>query len=931
MAKEPDTSTKVTESRRQAEERLRATRRDVAAMLIEDVQQFVHELQAHQIELDMQNEELRRTQVELEAARDRYADLYDFSPAGYLTLDRQGKIVEANLRAGMLMGLDRKELIGQSLARFVEAEDQALFQRHCQEVVKTGTRQTCEVQFLDKNGGLRWLNLESLAVREEPEQIIHWRTAMLDISDRKRAAQAKTLLIRDLSRSQQHFQDLFNWTPSAVGISALEDGRFCDVNEAFTILTGYGREELIGRTTLELGLWADPTERAIVLRELQEQGSLHNREGSLRTKSGAIRSLMVSVQPIQVGSTRCLIYLGHDITERKRAEEALRLAKFSIDRAADAVYWIDPQARILNVNEAASLMLGYSKDELCAMTVPDLNPNFQADMWPGFWAETKRCGTMVFETSHRAKDGRLIPVEVSVNYLAYEGKEYHCAFARDITERRRVEGELRKSEAQLRAILDNSPGMVFLKDTEGRYLDVNRQFERAFHLTREQVVGKTDEAIFLPEQAALFRANDLKALQAGVPLEFEEVAMHDEGPHTSIVSKFPLYGGDGKPYALCGITTDITWRKIAEEALRASDVFTRAVLDSLSSHICVLDKDGVILKTNDAWREFARRYGDDAFTFGDIGDKYLDRCGHINDGDRSTRHTILKGIEAVLRGDQPSFSAEYQTLLPEVPHWFLMRVTPLKESHSVVISHTDISERVRMAGLLEQHIFLLREKREELEFLAGKLIQAQEEERKRIARDLHDDFNQRLAALVVELESIERAPIASPKSVARLLAAIRSQIVQLSDDLHDLAYRLHPSLLEHVGLEIALRDHAAEFTKRTGLPVTFDVRKVPGMLSKEIATNLFRVMQESLQNVSKHAEATTVTVRLSGSSKGVGLSVRDNGKGFDIESKNARVKGLGLVSMEERARGLGGFIRIHSLPKAGTKVCAWIPSFREGA
>ena len=160
------------------------------------------------------------------------------------------------------------------------------------------------------------------------------------------------------------------------------------MNEGFSRLTGYTREELIGRTTLELGLWADPSERATVLREIQEQGHLHNREGLLRTKSGEIRFLMVSVDSIQLGSTPSLIYLAHDITDRKRAEEALRLAKFSMDRAADAVYWIDPQAKILDVNEAASLMLGYSKDELCAMTVHDLNPDFQADMWPGFWAET---------------------------------------------------------------------------------------------------------------------------------------------------------------------------------------------------------------------------------------------------------------------------------------------------------------------------------------------------------------------------------------------------------------------------------------------------------------------------------------------------------------------------------------------------------------
>ena len=111
----------------------------------------------------------------------------------------------------------------------------------------------------------------------------------------------------------------------------------------------------------------------------------------------------------------------------------------------------------------------------------------------------------------------------------------------------------------------------------------------------------------------------------------------------------------------------------------------------------------------------------------------------------------------------------------------------------------------------------------------------------------------------------------------------------------------------------------------------FTGREVPKTLSSEVATNLFRVLQESLQNVSKHAQATDVTVRLSGSSKGVGLSVRDNGRGFDLEEKNAGAKGLGLVSMQERTRGLGGFLRIHSLPGSGTKICGWIPHVQEDA
>jgi len=1059
MAEKPDKSTKVPELRRQAEERLCTTRRDVAALSVEEAQRLVYELQVHQIELDMQNEELRRTQVDLEAARDRYVGFYDFSPAGYLILDTSGTIVESNLRAATLLGLNREKLIGQPLARFVEAEDQAIFQRHCQEVVKTGLRQTCEVLFWDKSGVSRWLYLESLAVHEEPGRIIHWRTALLDISDRKRAGQAKNLLIRDLSRSQQHFQALFNWTPSAVGISTVADGRFCDVNEGFSRLTGYTREELIGRTTLELGLWADPSERATVLRELQEQGCLHNREGLLRTKSGEIRSLMVSVESIQLGSTPCLIYLGHDITERKRVEETLRLAKFSMDRAADAVYWIDPQAKILDVNEAASLMLDYSKDELCAMTVHDLNPDFQADTWLGFWEETKRRGTMKVETAHRAKNGRLIPVEVSVNYLAYEGKEYHCAFVRDITARKRAEEELRRSEAFITSVVENLPNMIFVKNAKDlKFVRFNKAGEDLLGHSREVLIGKSDYDLFPKEEADFFTEKDREVLETGrlVDIPEEVIETKHQGLRLLHTRKIPIYDDTGTPQYLVGISeditdrkradealrttrkklrqglfasktglwdwntetnelffsrewksqlgyaedeltntfetwetllhaddrertmaylrnysknpvgdyvqefrlrhkdgsyrwiaevasflvepdgrrvrllgshTDITRRKIAEEALQASDAFTRAVLDSLSAHVCVLDKKGIIVKTNDAWKEFTRRHVDDAFTLGDVGDNYLERCRHTIAGDASTSQLILRGVKAVLTGDQANFSAEYRALSQGEAWWFLMRVTPLKESQGVVISHTDISERVRMAGLLEQHILLLGEKREELESLTRKLIEAQEEERKRIARELHDDFNQRLASLAVELETLECTPIARPKPVARRLAAIRVQVGQLSDDLHDLAYRLHPSLLDHVGLEVAARDHIAEFTKRTGLSVKFTAREVPGTLSPEIATNLFRVMQESLQNVFKHAQATEVTVKLAGSPKGIGLSVCDNGKGFDVERKDARMKGLGLVSMQERVRGLGGFLKIHCFARDGTKVCVWIPYF----
>ena len=685
MAKNPEGEKNVTGLRRQAEELLRTTDRDIAAMPVRDVQQLVHELQVFQIELEMQNEELRRSQMELEAARDRYADLYDLSPAGHLTLDRDGTIVEANLRAGLLLGLNRKELIEQPLTRFVAPEDQDRLHRHVQEVLKTGTRHTCEVRLREQTGPFCCLYLESLAVHEEPGRITHWRASLLDISERKRAEQ-----------------------------------------------------------------------------ELDAQ----------RAQLEAI-----------------------------------------IASAMDAIITVDEQERVRLFNHAAESMFGCRAAEAIGQPLDRFIPERFKQVHHGHISAFASAPTLSPRAMHRSAalyglraNGEEFPFEASISHVTVGGKRLFTVILRDVTERKR-----------------------------------------------------------------------------------------------------------------------------AEDALRSSDAFTSGILNSLSAHICVLNKRGIILKTNDAWKRFARGNSDNAAIGVDVGRNYLEVCRQaIADGQPTVR-TTLGGIEAVLEGRESSFTQEYPCHSPEEQRWFQMRVTPLKGAEGVVIAHTDISERVRMGLALEQHVRLLDEKRAELESLTAKLIQAQEQERKRIARELHDDFNQRVAALAVELGTLERhtSGDGSEQTVGRL-ARIRAQVERLSDDLHDLAYKLHPSLLDHVGLEVAMRDHVAEFTKRTGLPVTFIAREVPAALSPDVKTNLFRVMQESLQNVFKHAQASEVTVRLSGSSKGIGVSVRDNGKGFNLEDKGARMKGLGLTSMQERARLLGGLLRIHSLPTEGTKVCAWIPRSQEG-
>ncbi|WP_455389519.1 PAS domain-containing protein, partial [Petrachloros mirabilis] len=244
MAKKTDGPKKRTALRRQALARLRATRRDVEAMPVKDVQQLVHELQVHQIELEMQNDELLRTQAELGAARDRYLDLYDFAPTGHLTLDMHGTIVEANLRVATMLGVDRNKLPGQSLVRFIAGDSQDTFRRHCQDVLKTGRRQTCEVQFRNRAGAALWVNLESLAVHEEPGRMTRWRTSLKDIGDRKRAEQA-------LLEKEELFRIFLDHAPNLAFVKGT-DGRYLYVNSRFEEVFQFEQGTVLGKSDVEI-------------------------------------------------------------------------------------------------------------------------------------------------------------------------------------------------------------------------------------------------------------------------------------------------------------------------------------------------------------------------------------------------------------------------------------------------------------------------------------------------------------------------------------------------------------------------------------------------------------------------------------------------------------------------------------------------------
>ena len=208
--------------------------------------------------------------------------------------------------------------------------------------------------------------------------------------------------------------------------------------------------------------------------------------------------------------------------------------------------------------------------------------------------------------------------------------------------------------------------------------------------------------------------------------------------------------------------------------------------------------------------------------------------------------------------------------------------------------------------------------------IGKRMVMAQEEERRRLARELHDDFSQRLALLAIDLEQLLKKPPASTEEWIAQVRAMSSQTQELTIDIHHVSHQLHPSKLEDVGLVAALRGYCREFSKQAGLDVQFSSADVPRALPKEISLCIYRIAQEALRNVAKHSGAKSATVDLSAASSEICLTVSDAGRGVSPEASREN-RGLGLVSMQERVRYVGGVWSLDSRPNEGTRVMVRIP------
>lgn len=308
-----------------------------------------------------------------------------------------------------------------------------------------------------------------------------------------------------------------------------------------------------------------------------------------------------------------------------------------------------------------------------------------------------------------------------------------------------------------------------------------------------------------------------------------------------------------------------------------------------------------------------RRFGDLQTIFGIPTDTY---SGNIEDFRACVypddQELLWKAVADAQQHRKP-YSAEYRIVRPDgALRWVRARGKFYYSHH----------EAVRMLGMAVD-ITDSKVAEEAVNGLLGRLIEAQDEERRRIARDIHDDYQQRLAMLAIDLEDMAENIGNLNGDAPGRLRGLWNYVSELATDLHDLSHRLHSSTLESLGLVAGIEAFCEEFADQQEIQVKFDYKNVPHRILGEVALCLFRIVQESLRNVKRHSGATEAEVRLEGIGENLHLTVSDGGKGFDLNVRSGK-SGIGIRSMEERLRLLGGHLQIYSRPMEGTRVEAWL-------
>ena len=509
-----------------------------------------------------------------------------------------------------------------------------------------------------------------------------------------------------------------------------------------------------------------------------------------------------------------------------------------------------------------------------------------------------------------AEEFRVVRDDEAVRWITARGRFYYAnngdaermvGMALDITDRKLAEQQVRESQDRLAAIVSSAMDAIIATDKEQRIVLFNNAAEKMLGCSQQEALGTSIDR-FIPEHFRAEHSAQLRGFgESGVTNRVMRGlwAVRANGQKFPIEASISQVESAGKKL-FTAIIRDITERRQAETAVRESEERFRLVASTAPVMIWMSDVDKKFSYFNKRWLDFTGCTLEQ-----ELGDGWTERV-HSED----VAAWLKTYTEAFDKREQ--FEMQYRLRRHDGEYRWISGI-------GVPRFNTDGS----FAGYIGSCLDITERKTAEdaLTKLNGRLIEAQEEERKRIAREIHDDYQQRLAMVAIELE--EMAATSHTKNRGRL-RELWKNVIDLGTDLHSLSHSLHSSTLERLGLIAGVKAFCREFSEQQHIQVDFVHENVPSGIPDDVALCLFRITQEGLRNVKKHSGVDRTEVRLDYVDGKLCLSISDRGRGFDSNIRSTEA-GIGIRSMEERLRPFGGKIEICSRSMQGTRIVAWLP------
>ena len=568
----------------------RAPRKKKVAPSPGDASAAARELRGHQIELQMQNEELRRAHVELDAQREKYFELFDRAPVGYLALDDSGVVRDANLTAARLLGVERQQLVHEPLSAFVFAADQDVYYRHLGLIRSSGWPQTCDLRLHSVDAEPFWVSLEWRTQSAAPGEPLRYQVTFADVHERVLAEEA-------LRESEEKHRVLLDESPDPM-FSFTPEGRYKYVNRAFADGVGKTVEGIIGRTIWDVFPKEEADQRFAALSQVFSTGAQKVIEARVPRADGD-RCYVTTITPIKdtSGEVSSVICSSKDITARKRAEEELRASEqnFSafFDAVEDLIGVATPDGRLIYPNPALSAKLGYSAAELTGMKVLDLYPAERRAEAEAVFAALARGEGDVCSLPLQGKTGALVPVETRVWPGKWNGADCIFGVSKDLSAEQET---LQKFERLFRG---NPVLMALSTLAEQKFVDVNDACLGALGYTREEVLGRTSEDLDIFVEPEQQRAAAELLLAQGRIADFELRVRRKDGTFIDGLVSAEIIGSPGRQYLLTAMV-DQAELKQARGALTESERRTRGILESMTEGVVLFAEDGQIVSANPA-------------------------------------------------------------------------------------------------------------------------------------------------------------------------------------------------------------------------------------------------------------------------------------------------------------------------------------------